>query len=63
MTRLPAVTVCADPYDNYLLAMAKAGQAEFLLTGDKRDLLRLGAYEGARIVTVREFLTHIGRLP
>jgi uncharacterized protein len=60
---LPTVTVCADPYDNYLLAMAKAGQAEFLLTGDKRDLLGLALYEGARIVTVRQFLTQIGRLP
>ena len=63
VTDLPTVTVCADPYDNYLLAMVKAGQAEFLLTGDKRDLLGLGAYEGTRIVTVREFLSHIGRLP
>ncbi len=63
LTNLPTVTACADPYDNYLLAMAKAGQAEFLLTGDKRDLLGLGVYEGTRILTVREFLTHIGRLP
>ena len=63
LTNLPTVTVCADPYDNYLLAMVKAGQAEFLLTGDKRDLLGLGVYEGTRILTVQEFLTHIGRLP
>ena len=63
VTDLPTVTVCADPYDNYLLAMVKAGQAEFLLTGDKRDLLGLGVYEGTRILTVREFLSHIGRLP
>ncbi len=63
MKDLPAVIICADPYDNYLLAMAQAGQAEFLLTGDKRDLLGLGLYEGTRILTVREFLSHIGRLP
>lgn len=63
VTNLPTVTVCADPYDNYLLAMAEAGQAEFLLTGDKRDLLGLGAYKGTRIMAVREFLNHTGRLP
>ncbi|MGE4045279.1 MAG: putative toxin-antitoxin system toxin component, PIN family [Acetobacteraceae bacterium] len=63
VANLPAVTVCADPYDNYLLAIAKAGQAEFLLTGDKRDLLGLGIYEGTRILTAREFLSHVGRLP
>lgn len=60
---LPAVTVCADPYDNYLLAMASAGRAEFLVTGDKRDLLGLAVYEGARIITVREFLTLFRHLP
>jgi putative PIN family toxin of toxin-antitoxin system len=31
---LPAVAVCADPDDNFLLAMAQAGAADFLLTGD-----------------------------
>jgi putative PIN family toxin of toxin-antitoxin system len=54
---LPVVTICDDPYDNYLLAMSAAGGADFLVTGDKRDLLSLKLYEGARIITVREFLT------
>ena len=63
LRNLPTVTVCADPYDNYLLAMASVGKADFLVTGDKRDLLGLAIYEGARIIAVREFLTHIGRLP
>ncbi len=60
---LPAVTVCADPYDNYLLGIAKAGGADFLVTGDKRDVLGLRLFKGTRIVTVREFLTQTGRLP
>jgi uncharacterized protein len=60
---LPIVTVCDDPYDNYLLAMAAAGAADFLVTGDKRDLLELKLHEGARIITVRDFLTMTGRLP
>jgi hypothetical protein len=60
---LPAVTVSRDPHDNYLLAIASAGAADFLLTGDKRDLLSLKSYEGTKIVTVREFLTWTRRLP
>ncbi len=63
VARLPRVTHCADPHDNYLLAMAQAGAADFLVTGDKRDLLGLGSHEGTRIVTVREFLTLAGKLP
>jgi uncharacterized protein len=34
-----AVTVCSDPDDNYLLAMASAGAADFLVTGDNHDPL------------------------
>jgi uncharacterized protein len=63
MKNLPTVTICADPYDNYLLAMATAGTAEFLVTGDKRDLVSLRLHGGIRIVTVREFLTLNRRLP
>jgi putative PIN family toxin of toxin-antitoxin system len=60
---LPVVTVSRDPHDNYLLAMASAGSADFLVTGDKRDLLALELYEGTKIVTVRDFLTLHRRLP
>ena len=60
---LPTVTLCTDPFDNYLLAMAAAGSADFLVTGDKRDLLGLWLYEGTKIATVRDFLTMTGRMP
>lgn len=60
---LPAVSVCADPYDNYLLALAASGAADFLVTGDKQNLLGLKLYEGARIITVRDFLAMHRRLP
>lgn len=53
LERLPVVEVSPDPYDNYLLAMAAAGAAEYLVTGDKRDLLALERHGGTRIVTVR----------
>lgn len=61
--KLPVVTVSPDPYDNDLLAMAAAGSADFLVTGDKRDLLALKLYEGTRIITVRDFLILQRRLP
>lgn len=63
VTNLPTVTVCSDPHDNYLLATASVGAADFLVTGDKRDLLGIKRHQGARILTVRDFLTLTRRLP
>jgi putative PIN family toxin of toxin-antitoxin system len=60
---LPTVTASPDPYDNYLLAMAASGAADFLVTGDKRDLLALGLFEGTKIITVRDFLILHRRMP
>jgi uncharacterized protein len=60
---LRPVTICADPFDNYLLATAAAGAADYIVTGDKRDLLGLNLYEGVRIVAVREFLEMNRQLP
>jgi uncharacterized protein len=62
-TGLPVVTLSPDPYDNYLLATALAGSADFLVTGDKPDLLPFRLFEKARIVTVRDFLRMTGGLP
>lgn len=56
LDRLPVVEVSPDPDDNYLLALAMTGAADFLVTGDKRDLLGIVVHEGTRIITVRDFL-------
>ena len=56
VSSLPAVDVSPDPDDNYLLAIAIAGAADFLVSGDKRDLLGLGTHAGTRIISVRSFL-------
>jgi putative PIN family toxin of toxin-antitoxin system len=47
---LPQTGVSPDPDDNYLLALAEAGNAEFLVTADK-GLLSLKRHKSARIVT------------
>ncbi len=47
---LPSGPVAPDPKDSYLLAMAEASQADFLVTGDK-ELLSLRQHKSARIVT------------
>jgi putative PIN family toxin of toxin-antitoxin system len=48
------VTVCRDLKDNFLLALAKDGQADYLLTGDK-DLLELKKFGMTRIKTIVTF--------
>ena len=53
---LPHVAISPDPYDNYLLATAITGSADFLVTGDKRDLLSLERVGATRIISVRAFL-------
>jgi putative PIN family toxin of toxin-antitoxin system len=60
---LPSVTACADPNDNYLLAMIEAGAADMLITGDKADLLIMERHAGAKIVTVRQFLEMTASAP
>ncbi|MBL0126092.1 MAG: putative toxin-antitoxin system toxin component, PIN family [Flavobacteriales bacterium] len=49
---IPAIS--RDPDDDYLLALAKAGKADILITGDK-DLLVLEKYGRTRIVNARTF--------
>ena len=51
-----------DPDDDRILECAVAAAAQVIVSGDKH-LLRLGAFEGMRIVTVAEFLDQLaGRL-
>ena len=59
ITPLPSVDVSPDPWDNYLLAMAEAGGAHYLVTGDKADLLSLTRHGQTQIVTVRQMLERL----
>lgn len=56
---LPHVDRSADPADNFLLAMAEAGRADYLVTGDKGGLLALKRHSGTRILSVREFVAEL----
>lgn len=49
------VTVCRDPKDNFLLALAKDGKADYLITGDK-DLLDLLKFGKTKIMTITAFI-------
>ena len=55
-SRLPRVERSRDPADNFLLAMAEASGAEYLVSGDKRGVLSLGTHDRTQIVTARKFL-------
>jgi putative PIN family toxin of toxin-antitoxin system len=52
---LPRVQRSPDPDDDFLLAAAEAGGAEYLVTGDKSGLLLLARHEGTRIISARDF--------
>ena len=49
-----------DPHDAFLLALAQAGNADALVTGDRSaGLLELGSYHRARIVTPAQFCAEL----
>ena len=52
----PKVDISPDPYDNYLLSIASGGVADYLVTGDKRDVLSIKKYAGTAIISVTDFL-------
>jgi len=50
---LPKIERSPDPDDNWLLAVAEKSRANFLVTGDKSDLLSLEKHGVTKIVTAR----------
>lgn len=54
-TELDVPMGCRDPKDDYLLALALAGTANFILTEDQ-DLLVLDPWRGIRVVRLFQFL-------
>ncbi len=52
--RLTIPRTARDPEDDHLLACAKEGEADYIVSGDQ-DLLTLTSYEGTPIVTPAAF--------
>jgi putative PIN family toxin of toxin-antitoxin system len=56
---LPATALSRDPKDDPILATAVAGKADFLVSGDKADLLVLGQVQGIGIITAAHALRRL----
>lgn len=55
----PEAAVSTSRADDFVLACAAEVSADYLVTGDRRHLLPLGEYRGARIVTASVFLSEL----
>lgn len=53
---LPHVKRSSDPDDDFLLALAEAGHADYLVTGDKIGLLSLASHKATRIISASDFV-------
>ena len=63
LTRLPAVDRSTDPADNFLLAMAAIGKADYLVSGDRGGVLALKKHGSTPIVPAIKFLEVLGLKP
>jgi putative PIN family toxin of toxin-antitoxin system len=52
---LPSVERSPDSMNDFLLAMSEAGNANYLVTGDKSGLLALATHNQTQIISAREF--------
>ena len=57
---LPRVKRSADPMDDFLLALCEAGNADYLVTGDKGGLLVLRSHNATRIISASDFAALLG---
>ncbi len=53
---LPILDISPDPADNFLFAMAEAGAATHLVTGDKSGVLTFRKHLSTHIVTARQMV-------
>jgi putative PIN family toxin of toxin-antitoxin system len=63
LPKLPLVERSTDPADNFLLAMAEAGEADYLVSGDRRGVLALAQHGGTQILTAQVLAQRLGLLP
>lgn len=55
------INLSPDPDDNAILAVAIESQADFIVSGDKTDLLSLNKAEGIPIITARQAIQRFGK--
>ncbi len=48
------LNICCDPKDNFLLELARAGKADYQVTGDS-DLLLINKFKNTMIITYKDF--------
>jgi putative PIN family toxin of toxin-antitoxin system len=60
LEKLPRVDPSTDPADNFLLAMAEAGEADYLVSGDRRGVLALAQHGRTQIVTAQAMIKILG---
>ncbi len=63
MTELPYIDVSPDPDDNKIIATAIAGRADYLVSGDKKDLLLLDSVQNIPIITARQAINNTDIVP
>ena len=56
LSDLPQVRLSPDPKDDFILALAQAGGARYVVTGDRSGLLALKEHAGSKIVTTAQFV-------
>jgi putative PIN family toxin of toxin-antitoxin system len=57
---LPSVERSPDPRDDFLLALCEVGKADWLITGDKDDLLALGRHGPTHIASASRLAEELG---
>ncbi len=57
---LPVVDLSPDPNDNMIIATALKGRVNYLVSGDKKDLLSLVTVENIPIISARNAITRLG---
>ena len=54
VSNLPDIHLSPDPDDDMIIATAIAGKADYIISGDKRDMLSLKEVQGIPIITARQ---------
>ncbi len=57
---LPTVDLSPDPNDNMIIATTLKGRVDYLVSGDKKDLLSLETVQNIPIITARKAVSYLG---